>query len=110
MECQDPSKVKHILDSLPPDGGTLTLDDFTAILTRRRDEKPAHDFERVFQLFDVDQKGYITLQDLKRVSNELGETMTDDELQEMIDRAGLRNNGKVSLEEFRTMMTRNLFA
>jgi Ca2+-binding EF-hand superfamily protein len=70
--------------------------------------KQAH----VFDLFDVDRKGYITIEDLERIALELGEhDMTREELTEMIERAQtkLSNKGKVTLEDFIKMMTLNLF-
>ena len=41
----------------------------------------------MFKLFDDDNSGTITFKNLQRVARELGETLTDDELQEMIDEA-----------------------
>lgn len=32
-------------------------------------------------------KGYITVQDLKRIAEDLGEEMTDEEIQDMFNRA-----------------------
>lgn len=67
-------------------------------------------FQHVFDLFDVDGKGYVTVEDLRRVALELGENdMTMDELQEMIDRARSKKSGKVTLKEFSKIMTVNLF-
>jgi len=47
---------------------------------------------------------------LRRVAKELGETMTDEELQEMIDEADRDGDGEISEEEFiRIMKKTNLF-
>lgn len=41
----------------------------------------------MFKLFDDDNSGVITFKNLQRVARELGENLTDDELQEMVDEA-----------------------
>ena len=64
----------------------------------------------MFNLFDDDQTGHITLRNLKRVAKELGENMTDEELQEMIDEADRDGDGEVNEEEFfRIMKKTSLF-
>ena len=67
-------------------------------------------FAHVFELFDLEGKGYITLQNLERVANELGEhDMTREELEEMMERANSKHSGRVTLQEFTKLMTLNLF-
>jgi len=64
----------------------------------------------VFRLFDDDETGSITFANLKRVSHELGEDLTDEELQEMIDEADKDGDGEVDEGEFITLMLKlNLF-
>jgi Ca2+-binding EF-hand superfamily protein len=42
----------------------------------------------------------ISFKNLKRVAKELGENLTDEELQEMIDEADREGEGEVSQEDF----------
>lgn len=67
-------------------------------------------YAHVFELFDVDGKGYITVDDLARLAHELGEhDMTHDELEEMMERAAhCQEKGKVTLEEFIQIMSMKL--
>jgi Ca2+-binding EF-hand superfamily protein len=47
---------------------------------------------------------------LRRVAKELGETMDDSELQEMIERADTDGDGLVSFDDFYNIMTKKTFA
>ena len=64
---------------------------------------------QVLDLFIADDTAdKIELRHLKRVAKELGENMTDDELNEMIVRADTDKEGKVSFEEFYAIMTKKI--
>ena len=58
----------------------------------------------MFALFDDDASGPITFRNLKRVATELGENLTDEELQEMIDEADRDGDGMINDEEFYRVM------
>jgi len=64
------------------------------------------DMAKIFNLFDVEKTGYISLNQLKRVARELGETMSDAELLEMIERASSRDDGLVSLDDFCNILSK----
>jgi Ca2+-binding EF-hand superfamily protein len=53
---------------------------------------------RVFALFDDEKTGFISIKNLRRVVKEIRETIDDIELQEMVDRADLDNDGLISEE------------
>ena len=59
---------------------------------------------KAFKLFDDDDTGNITFSNLKRVAKELGENLTDEELQEMIDEADRAGNGEVNQDDFLRIM------
>ena len=70
------------------------------------DKDTRDDIMKVFNLFDDDGTGRISLRNLKRVAKELGENMTDAELMEMIERADTDQDGEISGEEFYSIMTK----
>ena len=74
------------------------------------DRDSPEEIRRVFKLFDDDETGKISFRNLKRVARELGENMTDEELQEMIDRADSNGDGAVSMDDFYNIMTKKTFA
>ena len=59
---------------------------------------------KAFRLFDDDETGKISFRNLKRVAKELGENMTDEELQEMIDEADRDGDGEINEDEFLRIM------
>ena len=65
---------------------------------------------KAFRLFDDDDTGKINFHNLRRVAKELGENMTDEEIQEMIDEADRDGDGEINEDEFmRIMRKTNLF-
>ncbi|KAJ1951780.1 Calcium-binding component of the spindle pole body (SPB) half-bridge [Dispira parvispora] len=69
-----------------------------------RNRDPVDEIRKAFKLFDDKSKGRITMGDLKRVSEELGETMAEDELQAMIDEFDLDGDGAINEQEFIEIM------
>ncbi|KAF8822643.1 centrin 2 [Cardiosporidium cionae] len=88
-------------------GGLLDFDGFLDAISSKLGDRESRDgIQKIFNLFDDDKTGTITLRNLKRVSRELGERMTEEELSEMIDRADSNADGEISFEDFYTIMTK----
>ena len=90
--------------------GTIDFDEFIQMMTAKMSDKDTpEDLRKVFDLFiGDDDADKIELKHLKRVAKELGENMSDDELNEMIVRADTDKDGKVSFEEFYAIMTKKI--
>lgn len=87
----------------------VNLTDFTEMLRPRMHEKGSREeLMKIFQLFDDNRSGKITLRDLKRVATEIGESITEDELKEMLGEADRDGDGALNFDEFyRVMRYRN---
>lgn len=77
---------------------------------RVSDKDTRENIRKIFNLFDDEKTGFISIKNLRRVAKELGETIDESELQEMIERADTDNDGLVSEEEFYNIITKKTFA
>ena len=103
--------IYQMIGDIDKDGsGEIDFEEFLDMMTAKMSDKDSReDIQKVFNLFDDDQTGHITLRNLKRVAKELGETMSDAELLEMIERADTDQDGEISPEEFYSIMTKKTF-
>ena len=103
--------IYQMVSDLDTDGsGAIDFEEFLDMMTARMSDKDTkQDINKVFRLFDDDKTGTITIQNLRRVAKELGETMTDEELMEMIERADSNSDGAVSPDDFYNIMTKKAF-
>jgi len=85
--------------------GTIDFNDFLTMMTQKMSEKDSkEEILKAFRLFDDDESGKISFKNLKRVAKELGENLTDEELQEMIDEADRDGDGEINESEFLRIM------
>ena len=71
----------------PEESGKIEYSDFVDLMTRKYEQRdPTDEILRAYRLFVGDDvTGKINLRVLRRVSKELGENLSEEELQAMID-------------------------
>lgn len=83
----------------------MDLAGFTDIMTEKFAQRdPRQEMIKAFQLFDENNTGKISIRSLRRVAREIGENMSDEELQAMIDEFDTDQDGEINLEEFLAIM------
>lgn len=99
-------EIKRMIADVDNEGsGKLSFDDFLELMSMKMAEKDSkEEILKAFRLFDDDETGKISFKNLKRVSLELGENLTDEELQEMIDETDKDGDGEISQDEFLRIM------
>ncbi|XP_068960973.1 centrin-4-like [Petaurus breviceps papuanus] len=99
-------EIKKMIAEIDKEGfGTINFEDFFAMMSVKMSEKDEkEEILKAFKLFDDDCTGSITLKNIKRVAKELGENLSDEELQEMLDEADRDGDGEISEQEFLRMM------
>jgi len=105
-------EIKKMIADVDKDGsGVIEYPEFMEMMTQKMAERdPREEMMKAFRLFDDDDSGKISFHNLRRVAKELGENMTDEEIQEMIDEADRDGDGEINEDEFmRIMRKTNLF-
>jgi len=108
FEKKSPTVYEMICD-LEEKGAEIDFDEFLdAISNKLGNRETKEGIDRIFDLFDDDKTGSINLNNLRRVAKELGETMSLDELKEMLHRAA-SNGEEITREDFYNIMTKKAF-
>lgn len=103
--------------------GTMDFNEFIRVLSMKMGEKETKaDVQRAFKMFDVSDKGHISLEDIKDVADLLEYPMTEEELKEMMEfakpkngvgaeskatRSGASDNLHVTEDDFLRLMKRS---
>ncbi|KAE8148766.1 hypothetical protein BDV25DRAFT_157630 [Aspergillus avenaceus] len=102
QQQQQQSKAAPATNPQHPSNLLMPLSAFQAVTALKILERdPRDEILRAFELFDEGGKGYIDLEDLRRVARELGETgLEEEELRAMIEEFDLEGVGGVTREAF----------
>ena len=99
-------EIKKMVAEVDKDGsGKIKYDDFLHLMTIKMAEKDVkEEILKAFKLFDEDGTGKISFINLKKVAETLGENLTDEELQEMIEEADRDGDNEIDQDEFFRIM------
>ncbi|XP_026423630.1 calmodulin-like protein 11 isoform X2 [Papaver somniferum] len=105
---QNPTEeeLQDMIKEVDVDGnGTIEFGEFLSLMARKMKETDAEEeLQEAFKVFDKDQNGFISAPELRHVMINLGEKLTDEEVDQMIREADLDGDGQVNYEEFVRMM------
>eukprot|EP01066_Platyproteum_vivax_P008199 Platyproteum_vivax@DN3385_c0_g1_i1.p1 len=99
-------EVRKMFSDLGKDAAeTISFEQFCELMSLKMPEKNTREhINKIFKLFDDDETGKISFRNLKRVAQELGEKLTDEELQEMMYEADRDGDGLINPDEFYRIM------
>ena len=83
--------------------GQLSFEEFLLMMAKSQD--PDSEVLEAFNTFDADKNGFIEVCELKQAMEKSGATVTEEEAKQMIDKADLDKDGKISFFEFKEMLS-----
>ncbi len=107
-EAAEPDDVQMMLESVDANAdGVIDFDEFVALMQVHFYEdgpSEAEELRQAFRVFDRNGDGFIEPEELRSAFLNLGERLSDGQLEEMIRAADKDGNGKIDYEEFIDMM------
>mmetsp|Transcript_2690 Transcript_2690/g.6483 ORF Transcript_2690/g.6483 Transcript_2690/m.6483 type:complete len:383 (-) Transcript_2690:341-1489(-) len=105
---QNPSEaeIQDIVNEVDADGsGILEFTEFLCLMSRKmKDTDSEEELVEAFRVFDKDGSGKIKMDGLRHVMTNLGEKITDEEINEMCSEADMDGDGDIDYMEFIAMM------
>jgi calmodulin len=91
-----------MVNEIDADGdGAIDFPEFLTMMLRKMNEgDPEKELRDVFMVFDKDQSGTISADELRNVMKVIGEKLTDQEIEDAIKLADTTGDGEVSYDEF----------
>ena len=113
VEQRNPIVYKMILD-LQEINGPIDFDLFIdTICNRLGNNKDRDGIQKLFNLFDLSGDGNIDFEKLKRVAKDLGETMNDEEIDEMMHHIHVlnktKNRDEIVFDDYYKILTKNKY-
>lgn len=94
---QNPTEesLRQMINEVDADGsGTIDFAEFLTLMARKMKTKDSEaEILEAFKVFDKDGSGKISASELRQVMNNLGEKLSDQEVEEMIREADLDGDG-----------------
>lgn len=104
-------EIQKLMKKFSNKNGKLGRENFQKIMAMKmggalgaNDSVLNDEISKVFNLLDLDKTGMITFDNLKSISKELNEEITDEELNEMIAEADLDGDFQINKQEFYNIM------
>ncbi|KUF88950.1 Calmodulin [Phytophthora nicotianae] len=100
------AELQDMINEVDADGnGTIDFPEFLTMMARKmKDTDSEEEILEAFKVFDKDGNGFISAAELRHIMTNLGEKLTDEEVDEMIREADIDGDGQINYEEFVKMM------
>ena len=96
-----------MINDVDADGnGVVDFPEFLTLMARKmKDTDSEEDLVEAFRVFDREGTGFITASELAHVMTNLGEKLTNEEIDEMISEADMDGDGRLGYDDFVAMMS-----
>ena len=100
------SELQDMVNEVDLDGnGMIDFSEFLGLVSKMiKEGQSDEEMKQAFDIFDKDGNGLISAVELRNVMSNLGEHLSDEELEEMMREADTDMDGHLNFEEFKCLM------
>lgn len=100
------AEIAKVQVTVDPEGNeTIDYETFLSFVEEKAKEThPNDELREALRVFDRDDNGYISAEELRRMMTTSGECLTEEEVDEMMKMADKEGNGRVNYDDFVGMM------
>lgn len=101
--------VFEMICQLEKYGRNISFDEFLEEISKQLGNREDREgIDKIFDLFDEEKKGVISVNNMRKVAKELGENLSAEEISEMVQRAA-SNGQEITREDFYKIMIKKNF-
>ena len=98
------AELKDMINEVDADGnGTIDFPEFCTLMARKMKDTDSEELKEA-SVFDKDGNGFISAAESGHIMTNLGEKLTDEEVDEMIREADIDGDDQINYEEFVKVM------
>jgi len=87
---------------------TIEFNEYLQMMSKQQKKGLTQDILKdAFRIFDKDDDGLISVEELRKIMKNMGDKMTDQELDEMLDAADTKHDGMVNYTEFVMLLSKD---
>eukprot|EP00930_Biecheleria_cincta_P103020 TRINITY_DN94916_c0_g1_i1.p1 TRINITY_DN94916_c0_g1~~TRINITY_DN94916_c0_g1_i1.p1 ORF type:complete len:166 (+),score=49.61 TRINITY_DN94916_c0_g1_i1:47-499(+) len=91
-------------------GGTIDAPEFLSLMARKMKDNEVEteeEFVEAFRVFDTYGHGWISVENIRQVMTQMGERLTDKEMDEILRESGMADQENINYEEFVKILMSN---
>ena len=110
FDTKNPAIFQLVSDLENDEDSGISFDEYLNMMAHKLGTNDDENIiKRAFELFDEDHKDHITPDNIRKIANELGDDLNEEDIANIIQKNDLDGDGKLTFEDFEKVMKSKTF-